>query len=84
MAKTVEQQVLEKLDQILRVLSLQVGADKSITERVQLLKVAGIDNRTIAKVLKTTEATVRTLAAAGRQRAIPGGRRAPRKKRRKS
>ena len=68
MAKSVEEQILERLDQILRVMSLQVGAEKSITERVGLLKLAGLDNKTIAKVLGTTEATVRALAAPGRQR----------------
>jgi len=63
-----EEQILEKLDIIIRVLSLQVGIDKSITERSGLLKLAGIDNKTIAKVLKTSEATVRALISQSRRK----------------
>lgn len=61
MGKSNQDQVLEVLDKILRVVSLQVGADKGITERAKLLKLAGLDNITIAEVLNTTPATVRTL-----------------------
>jgi hypothetical protein len=61
MAKNNEDLMLEKLDQILRVLSIQVGADKSITERAWLLKIAGLDNKTIAEVLNTDVASIRTL-----------------------
>ncbi len=56
-----EDQIIEKLDQILKVLSIQVGADKSVTERAWLLKIAGVDNLTIAKVLNTDVKTIRTL-----------------------
>ena len=56
-------QILEALEKILRVVSLQVGADKSITERVNLLKLAGLDNKTIASVLNTTDATVRAISS---------------------
>jgi len=54
--------MLEKLDQILRVLSLQVAADtsKSMTDRARLLKLAGLDNQSIADVLNTSVETVRT------------------------
>lgn len=62
MAKSKEEQILEKLDIIIKILSLQVGTDKSLTERVGLLKIAGIDNRTIAKILETKETIVRSLA----------------------
>jgi DNA-binding NarL/FixJ family response regulator len=55
--------ILERLDLILRVLALQVGADKSLTERARLLKVAGLDNKTIADVLNTSDATIRTLTS---------------------
>lgn len=65
---TFEEGIIDKLDKILRVLSLQIGADKSITERVGLLKLAGIDNKTIAKVLNTTDATVRVLSSKSRQK----------------
>lgn len=63
MPESIDVQILKKLDLILHVLSLQVGNDKSITERVKLLKLAGIDNRTIARVLNTSEATVRALSS---------------------
>ena len=56
-----DEQVVELLEKILRVLSLQVGTDQGITERAKLLKLAGLDNLTIADVLNTTPATVRTL-----------------------
>jgi len=55
--------ILERLDLIARVLALQVAADKSLTERARLLKMAGMDNRTIAKVLNTSDATIRTLTS---------------------
>jgi hypothetical protein len=61
--KTTEALILERLDQILKVLAIRVGEDLSLTERVYLLKTAGIDNQTIADVLNTTPATVRSLAA---------------------
>lgn len=62
MAKSKEEQILEKLDIIIRILGLQVGTDKSLTERVGLLKLAGIDNKTIAKILRTKDTIVRSLA----------------------
>jgi DNA-binding CsgD family transcriptional regulator len=74
MAKSVEEKMLERLDQILRVLSIQVGEDKSITERARLLKIAGLDNKTIAVVLNTTPATVRTLTSNLRRRTAKGKR----------
>ena len=61
--KTTDALILERLDQILKVLAIQVGDDLSLTERVYLLKTAGIDNQTIAEVLNTTPATVRSLGA---------------------
>lgn len=66
MAKTssktsTQNEVVERLDLILRVLALQVAADKSVTERARLLKLAGLDNSTIADILNTSDATVRTL-----------------------
>lgn len=61
MKQTTEEKILDKLDNILRVLSLNVGSDKSITERVRLLKLAGLDNKTIAEVLNTSQEAVRAL-----------------------
>jgi DNA-binding NarL/FixJ family response regulator len=58
-----ESQLVERLDLILRVLALQVGSDKSLTERARLLKMAGLDNKTIADVLNTSDATIRTLTS---------------------
>lgn len=55
------EEILKRLDQILRILAVQVSADKSITERVGLLALAGLDNATIAQVLNTSPAVVRTL-----------------------
>jgi hypothetical protein len=56
-----EKKMVELLTQILRVVSLQVAADKSITEGARLLKTAGLDNSTIAEVLNTTPATIRAV-----------------------
>lgn len=63
MPKSVDEQILEKLDQILRVLSIQAGADKSLTERARLLKLAGLENQAIADVLNTSVETIRTLTS---------------------
>lgn len=63
MPSSIDSQILERLDLILRVLALQVAADRSVTEGVWLLKLAGLDNRTIADVLNTSPQTVRTLAS---------------------
>jgi DNA-binding CsgD family transcriptional regulator len=63
MPKSTEEQILEKLDQILRVLSIQVGSDKSLTERARMLKLAGLENQAIADVLNTSVETIRTLTS---------------------
>ncbi len=63
MPKSVDEKIVEKLDQILRVLSIQVAADKSLTERARLLKLAGLENQSIAEVLNTSVETVRTLTS---------------------
>ncbi len=78
--ETAEDKVLEKLDQILRVMALQVASDKSITEGARLLKIAGLDNKTIADVLNTSDATVRVVTSNLRKpRASSRKRRASRK-----
>jgi DNA-binding NarL/FixJ family response regulator len=61
MSKTTEEQIVEKLDQILKILSIQSGTDMGLTERARLLKLAGLDNQTIAEVLNVTVQTVRVL-----------------------
>ncbi len=63
MPKSKDDKLLDKLDQILSVLALQLALDKSVTEGARLLKIAGLDNRTIASVLNTTDATVRALTS---------------------
>jgi DNA-binding NarL/FixJ family response regulator len=57
------EEIAERLDQILRVLSLQVASERSITEGARALKLAGLDNQTIAEILNTSPGTVRTLTA---------------------
>jgi hypothetical protein len=61
MAANTEEQILDVLTQILRVLAIQVASDRSITDGARLLKLAGLDNKTIADVLNTSPATVRTV-----------------------
>jgi hypothetical protein len=53
----------DKLDVLIKVVSIQVGVDKSLTERARLLKMAGVDNQTIAKVLNTSPAAVRSFTS---------------------
>ncbi len=57
------QEVVEKLDQIVRVLAIQVASDRSVTEGARALKLAGLDNQTISEVLNTSAATIRTLTS---------------------
>lgn len=53
----------EKIDILTRVVGIQVGVGKSTTERARLLKLAGLDNQTIADVLNTSTGAVRSLTA---------------------
>ena len=55
----------DKLDIIIRILGLLIGIDteKTLTERAGLLNLAGIDNKTIAKILRTKESIVRALVS---------------------
>jgi hypothetical protein len=61
MAKSKDDLLLEKLEILIRLIALQIASDRSVTEGAQALKLSGLDTKTIAKVLNTTEATVRTL-----------------------
>ena len=63
MERSNEDKILDKLDLILKVLAIEVGADKNTGERVHLLRVAGLDNRTIADVLETSPNVVKVLAS---------------------
>jgi DNA-binding CsgD family transcriptional regulator len=47
----------------LKVEALQAASNKSVTEGARLLKLAGLDNQTIAEVLNTSPGTIRTLTA---------------------
>lgn len=58
-----DEQIAELLSQILKVQAIQAASDKSVTEGARLLKLAGLDNQTIAEVLNTSAGTVRTLTA---------------------
>jgi DNA-binding CsgD family transcriptional regulator len=58
--ETLLQDLNDKLDVLIKVTGIQVGQDKSMTERARLLKMAGVDNQTIADVLNTSVAAVRT------------------------
>jgi DNA-binding CsgD family transcriptional regulator len=47
-----------KLDQVLRLLSLQFARDLKQTQAIQLLGAAGLERQVIAELLKTTPNTV--------------------------
>lgn len=57
-----------KIATLTRVVGIQVGSDKSTTERARLLKMAGLDNQAIADILNTSAGTIRTLTANLRSR----------------
>ena len=69
-----DEKVVALLTQILRVQAIQAASGKSVTEGARLLKLAGLDNQTIADVLNTSPATVRTLTANLRSGVRAGGR----------
>ena len=71
------EKMVELLEQILRVQAIQVASGKGVTEGARLLKLAGLDNQTIADVLNTTSATVRAVTSNLRlgRRATRGARR---------
>ena len=58
-----DDQLIELLTQILKVEAIQAASNKSVTEGARLLKLAGLDNQTIAEVLNTSPGTIRTLTA---------------------
>jgi len=53
----------DRLDLLINLMALQVASEKSVTEGARLLKMAGLDNQTIAGILNTTSGTVRALTA---------------------
>ena len=62
-AERLLKELIDKIEILIKVTSILVGADKSTTERARLLKMAGLDNQTIAEVLNTSPATIRTLTS---------------------
>jgi hypothetical protein len=64
--------ILEQLELLVNLISLQVASEKSVTEGARLLKMAGLDNRTIADVLNTTDKSVRSLTAKLRVKVLRG------------
>jgi DNA-binding CsgD family transcriptional regulator len=67
-AASEQQTIVAKLDVLIRLVALQIASDRSITEGAHALHLAGLDNKTIAKVLNTTQGTVRALISARRIR----------------
>lgn len=59
MAQTVEQQVLDKLDQILRMLVSTATRNLKQRQQIALLSAAGFQPKSIAELLGTTSNTVR-------------------------
>lgn len=57
------QDIQETLELLVNLISLLVASDKSVTEAARALKMAGVDNKTIASVLNTTTASVSVLTA---------------------
>jgi len=55
--------IIDKLDKILKVLSIQVATDASITERARILKMAGLENKEISEILNVSIESVRTLTS---------------------
>ena len=70
-----QDEIVDLLRQILKVSALQIALEsKSVTDGARALKLAGLDNQTIAEVLNTSPGTVRSLTANLRTSA-PGRRR---------
>jgi len=54
------------LEKILMVLAIQASANQSISQGARVLKIAGLDNVTIARILGTDPKTVSTLTTGAR------------------
>lgn len=68
--------ILDKLELLVNLTALQVASEKSITEGARQLKMAGLDNQTIASVLNTSVATIRVVTSNLRIKRLKlGGRR---------
>lgn len=70
------EEILDKLELLVNLTALQVASEKSITEAARQLKMAGLDNQTIASVLNTSPATIRVVTSNLRIKRLKlGGRR---------
>jgi DNA-binding CsgD family transcriptional regulator len=58
-----DEKLIALLTQILKVEAIQAASNKSVTDGARLLKLAGLDNQTIAEVLNTSPGTIRTLTS---------------------
>lgn len=77
---TSDDEIVDLLTKILRVLALQVSSGTSVTDGARALKFAGLDNQMIADVLNTSPATIRALTSNLRASRASGRRRGGRKK----
>jgi len=55
--------ILERLELLVNLTALQIASEKSTTEGARQLKMAGLDNKTIATVLNTSVGTIRAVTA---------------------
>jgi hypothetical protein len=55
--------IRDTLELLVNLVALLITSEKSVTEGARSLKMAGLDNQTIAAVLNTTPATIRVLTA---------------------
>lgn len=64
MTTSTEEQILERLDQIVKILALQLVSEKNtVTDGARSLKFAGLDNKTISEILNVDVTVVRTLTS---------------------
>lgn len=55
--------IQENLQRLVNLVALLVASDKSVTEAARSLKMAGLDNKTIASILNTSPNTISVLTA---------------------
>lgn len=55
--------IQENLQRLVNLIALLVASDKSVTEAARSLKMAGLDNKTIASILNTSPNTISVLTA---------------------
>lgn len=59
-----DEKIVERLDQIVKLLALQLASGKNtVTDAVRSLKFAGLDNKTIAEIMNVDITVVRTLTS---------------------